>query len=529
MRHSRKTVMAERYKIYLKKNILNGKYFKRNLEIAVCFVAVVALVIGLVAVGSVASEEEVITADASVSIKDALFGNSEDTKSVNKTETDTEAIVTEADTEATTEIVVAQTPTVSDYIQMSNEYKEAQENKSEFEGKCIANVEETLNIRKEPSTDAEFAGSMVPGAIAIVEGTEGDWTKIKSGDVEGYVLSEFVLTGESAEEFAANYVTLRGTALEDGVNVREDKSTDANILLVLNKDDTIEVLEKPEDKDDVEDDIKQSSSENVTTEGTTSTQSTETATEKVSETTSETSTEVTSEISTQNTSETVSEQPTTQNVTTETTTETIKKLSQSKETSTKEITWVPVILEDGKTGYVSSEFIEIEELYEIAVSAEELERLAKEEAERKAAEEEAARQAAQAAAAAAATASQSNSNSSNGGSSNNNSYQGATTTPVTTAEPGDLIGTFTITAYCGCSKCSGGNNKTASGTTPTEGRTIAADTSILPFGTQVVIDGVVYTVEDRGSGVSGNHIDIFFATHKKALAFGRKSIKVYKY
>ena len=86
-----------------------------------------------------------------------------------------------------------------------------------------------------------------------------------------------------------------------------------------------------------------------------------------------------------------------------------------------------------------------------------------------------------------------------------------------------------MTAYCGCEKCSGGNSKTASGTTPTEGRTIAADTSILPFGSQVVIDGVVYTVEDRGSGVNGNHIDIFFSTHAKALAYGSKTVKVYKY
>jgi len=188
------------------------------------------------------------------------------------------------------------------------------------------------------------------------------------------------------------------------------------------------------------------------------------------------------------------------------------------------------MLEDGQTGYVSADFVEVDELYEIAVSAEELERQAAEEAARKAAEEEAARQAAEQA---AASQNSGNSGSNNGGSSgsddNSDSYSGATTTPVTTTESGDCIGTFTITAYCGCKKCSGGSGKTASGTTPTEGRTIAADTSILPFGTQVVIGGVVYTVEDRGSGVTGNHIDIFFATHKKAMAFGKKTMKVYKY
>ena len=92
-----------------------------------------------------------------------------------------------------------------------------------------------------------------------------------------------------------------------------------------------------------------------------------------------------------------------------------------------------------------------------------------------------------------------------------------------------LLGTFTITGYCGCAKCSGGSNRTATGTIPTQGRTIAADPSVLPYGTQVVIGGVVYTVEDCGSGVNGNHIDIFFATHEQALAFGRRSMQVFKY
>ena len=75
----------------------------------------------------------------------------------------------------------------------------------EFEGKCIANVDETLNIRKEPSAEAEFVGSMNRGAIAKVESTEGEWAKIKSGDVEGYVLSQYVLTGEEAEKLAQDY------------------------------------------------------------------------------------------------------------------------------------------------------------------------------------------------------------------------------------------------------------------------------------------------------------------------------------
>ncbi len=521
MRHNRRAVMAERYKLYMRKHIFNGRYFVRNLQIFVCVIVITALVIGGVALGHSGSDD-VVEASATVSMKDALFGNSGEEKSAAKADTsekDTEAVT---EKEVTTEAAKTEAAVAEQETPVVPETPEPEE-QGEFANKCIANVDETLNIRKEPSTEAEFVGSMNPGAIAIVEGTEGDWTKIKSGDVEGYVLSQYVLTGDSAEEFAEDYVTLRGTVLEDGVNIRAEKSTSADILVVLDKDDTITVLENPEDEaedakkteeQDTQEQTASTTEEDNKTDSTTESTPADTASETedntgVAAVTVEKAAEVEAEGSASSGSE---------------------KKAAVKQQSSEEIKWLPVMLEDGQTGYVSADFVEVDELYEIAVSAEELERQAAEEAARKAAEEEAARQAAEQQAAASQTSGNSGNNGGSSGSNDNSdSYSGATTTPVTTTESGDCIGTFTITAYCGCKKCSGGSGKTASGTTPTEGRTIAADTSILPFGTQVVIGGVVYTVEDRGSGVTGNHIDIFFATHKKAMAFGKKTMKVYKY
>lgn len=85
---------------------------------------------------------------------------------------------------------------------------------------------------------------------------------------------------------------------------------------------------------------------------------------------------------------------------------------------------------------------------------------------------------------------------------------------------------YTITAYCGCVKCCGKTDKiTASGVMATEGITIAADTNILPFGTKVIIDGNVYTVQDRGGAIKGNRIDVYFESHQKALEHGIKKNK----
>ena len=68
---------------------------------------------------------------------------------------------------------------------------------------------------------------------------------------------------------------------------------------------------------------------------------------------------------------------------------------------------------------------------------------------------------------------------------------------------------------------------TYSGTVPTPGHTISADLSRFPVGTKLWIDGTVYTVEDMGSSVKGNWIDIFYGSHEEALNHGLRSQEVY--
>ena len=94
-------------------------------------------------------------------------------------------------------------------------------------------------------------------------------------------------------------------------------------------------------------------------------------------------------------------------------------------------------------------------------------------------------------------------------------------------EPGEYLGEFKATGYCSCQKCSGGYTKTYSGTIPKANHTISADLNVFPIGTKLVIDGITYTVEDKGSSVNGNKVDIFFETHAEALAFGMQTVDVY--
>lgn len=96
------------------------------------------------------------------------------------------------------------------------------------------------------------------------------------------------------------------------------------------------------------------------------------------------------------------------------------------------------------------------------------------------------------------------------------------TEPEETTVPGRSYGTFKISAYCGCEACSGGHLYTYSGAVPKEDHTISADLDQFPLGTKLLIDGIIYTVEDKGSGVVENHLDIYFDTHKEALDYGSR-------
>lgn len=85
------------------------------------------------------------------------------------------------------------------------------------------------------------------------------------------------------------------------------------------------------------------------------------------------------------------------------------------------------------------------------------------------------------------------------------------------------LGNYKLTFYCPCERCNGalGASKTASGATPAEGRTIAVDSSIIPLGSRVYIEGYgTFIAEDTGSAIKNNKIDIFVSTHERAEELG---------
>jgi len=102
------------------------------------------------------------------------------------------------------------------------------------------------------------------------------------------------------------------------------------------------------------------------------------------------------------------------------------------------------------------------------------------------------------------------------------------TAPVSSGNGVTSLGLFRTTAYCPCYQCSEGwGRQTSTGAIATAYHTIAVDPKIIPYGTKVMINGVVYTAEDRGGGVKGNHIDIFYDTHSQTRQHGSRTAEVF--
>ncbi|QDU71246.1 3D domain-containing protein [Mucisphaera calidilacus] len=93
---------------------------------------------------------------------------------------------------------------------------------------------------------------------------------------------------------------------------------------------------------------------------------------------------------------------------------------------------------------------------------------------------------------------------------------------------------MTVTAYSPDERSCGPWNDgfTASGYSVwTNGmRLVAADTRLLPFGTVLTIpgynDGQPVQVLDRGGAIKGHRLDVLFATHEAARAWGVRKIKI---
>lgn len=106
------------------------------------------------------------------------------------------------------------------------EAEEIQKTIDSYTNLGIVQVSGYLNIRETPSTDGKIIGKLSGDGACEIVATEGDWSHITSGGVEGYISNQYLVTGEEAREKARELVKLRAAVTADNLNIRNAPELD---------------------------------------------------------------------------------------------------------------------------------------------------------------------------------------------------------------------------------------------------------------------------------------------------------------
>ena len=142
---------------------------------------------------------------------------------------DTEVVV---ETDAATE-VAAETEVTTEDTEAATEVVEPVLSEEEmlWQNRVMADVKKQMNVRAEASGDAELVGRFRKGDVAEVVEKGEEWTKIRSGNVEGYVKNSYCVYGLDALAYAKENVDTRATVTVNGLRVRSEASTESGSIV----------------------------------------------------------------------------------------------------------------------------------------------------------------------------------------------------------------------------------------------------------------------------------------------------------
>ncbi len=125
--------------------------------------------------------------------------------------------------------------------------EEAQRKEEERNSFFMTNVEKSVNVRAEATTDSAIAGKLYENCGGKILDRKEDWTKIRSGELEGWVSNEFLLFGDEAWELADEVGVTTATVLTQALRVRKEPSEEAGIYGLIEINTEYEVLEELEE------------------------------------------------------------------------------------------------------------------------------------------------------------------------------------------------------------------------------------------------------------------------------------------
>ena len=184
-----------------------------------------------------------VTEEPSLEMSDLAMVTSEEVSDVLATDSVDVGVesVLSADSEASAqETVVDNTVDTQDAVQ---EEKTASEEADIWDNLVIANVEESLNIRAQADSNSQLVGQLEKGCVGVIVEQGEEWTKISSGNVEGYVNNQYILTGTEAESLANDLDLYQAEVTVDVLRVRMDASVEAGVLGAVAKGEHLVVID----------------------------------------------------------------------------------------------------------------------------------------------------------------------------------------------------------------------------------------------------------------------------------------------
>lgn len=176
--------------------------------------------------GGMADDQQEVNTKVASGVTDAVYTYLEERGSAEADVTETDAVTTASGQQTEGEPETAEAEKICGYTNLG-----------------VASVDGNLNVRKEPSTEADVVGKMPDDAGCEILSVEGEWTKIQSGKVEGYVKSEYLLSGAEAAARAEEVKQVIATVTTTTLFVREQPNTECSIVTMMPEGEDLEVIE----------------------------------------------------------------------------------------------------------------------------------------------------------------------------------------------------------------------------------------------------------------------------------------------
>ena len=95
----------------------------------------------------------------------------------------------------------------------------------------VANVNDCMNVREGAGQDKKVVGTLYANGYGKIIERGNEWFRIKSGNVTGYVSTEFILTDTAAINKIRELNALKVKVTGDGVNIRKEPNTTCEVKL----------------------------------------------------------------------------------------------------------------------------------------------------------------------------------------------------------------------------------------------------------------------------------------------------------